>query len=244
MPRTKIEKIWLGGAVAVALLLAVIGYFFLIGPQRAKTHDVRGQVADAQLQTTTLQSRIISLTSEQKQLASFRAKLAEAQKALPTLDDLSANPALLRSLQKIARQSSTSVSSLTIGDPTAVAAPAATSTSTASPAPSSSSASATSTAPVGSTTTTATSLYSVDITASVSGSTNGLTGFLTRLQQNQPRAVLISGVTMGGATGTGSRGEQTMSLTMTAFVRPSAAAAAATTGLPGTTATPTTTDTP
>ncbi|MBE7190223.1 hypothetical protein [Jatrophihabitans endophyticus] len=239
MPRTRIEKLWLGGAVAVGLLIAVIGYFFLVSPQRAKTTDVQAQVSSAQLQATTLQSRITSLTAEQKKAASFRKALAQARAALPTADDLAATPALLRSLQAIARQSSTSVSSLTVGDPAALTPPAteATSTDSSSAAPSSSSAAPTST------TAPASSLYSVAVTASVSGSTKQLTDFLDRLQHHQPRAVLISGVTIGGAATTG-KGGDTMSLTMTAFVRPSAAAAAPTTGLPGTTATPTTTDTP
>ncbi|WP_375488667.1 hypothetical protein [uncultured Jatrophihabitans sp.] len=226
MTRTRTERFWLGGGVAVALLMAVVGYFFLISPQRAETADVQGQVANAQLQATTLQSRIVSLTAEQKKLPTYRAALAQAQAGLPSLDDQSANPSLLRSLQAIARATSTSVSTLTVAAPSASAAPAAP-TGSASGGSASPSASPSSTAASGAVVASS-SLYSVAITAAVSGTTSNLTAFLTRLQLHQPRALLVSGVTIGTAgTQPGAHSDQTMTLTMTAFVRPSSAAAPA-----------------
>ena len=244
MPRTQIEKLWLGGAAIAALLIAVVGYFFLVSPQRARTSSVEDQVSSAQLQTVSLQARITSLTSEQKKASSFRAALAQARGALPTLDDLSATPALLKSLQAIAHQSSTSVSSLTVGDPAAVIATPAVADATTPTATPSTSASSSVGAPA---VAPAPSLYSVAVTASVSGTTKGLIGFLDRLQHHQPRAVLVSAVTMNGGSTVGQKpGGETMSLTMTAFVRPSSTAPVASTGTPtsGTVATPTSTNTP
>lgn len=224
MARTQAEKLWLGGTGAVALLLVVIGYFFLINPQRAQTADVEDQVSSAQLQGTTLQSRITSLTSQTKKLAAYQRALAQARQALPSSDDLNATPQLLRSLQQIGRLTSTSVSSLTVGAPAAVEAAVAATDPAAAPASSSESSAAPGVPPAAP----APTLYSVAITATVAGSSSHLDAFLAKLQHDQPRAVLISAVTIGsqsqGGPGGGSGG--TLNLTMTAFVRPGAAAAA------------------
>jgi hypothetical protein len=80
-----------------------------------------------------------------------------------------------------------------------------------------------------------TGLYSLPITAQVSGTTTQLAAFLTQLQTVQPRAVLItqitqtatvangSGSSSGASPGSGSA-TTTLQLTMSAFVAPSSAA--------------------
>ena len=42
MPRTQTERLWIGGGAVLALIVTVIGYFFLIGPQRSKTAERPG----------------------------------------------------------------------------------------------------------------------------------------------------------------------------------------------------------
>jgi hypothetical protein len=218
MPRTRTEKLWIGGSGAVATLIIVVGYFFLISPQRAQTSSVQEQVDSARLQGLSLQTRITTLTSQTRRMATYKKELRAAQQALPSGDDLNATPDLLRSLQAIGAATSTSVSSLTVGTPaalTAPVAPAATSPTAAASSTSSAATAATGAAP-------AAALYTVAITADVSGSTSGLTAFLTRLQTRQPRAVLVTGVTLGAhaASGAAGSGRSSLTLTMTAFVRP------------------------
>jgi hypothetical protein len=73
-------------------------------------------------------------------------------------------------------------------------------------------------------------VYSISITASLSGTSAGLDNFLEQLQVVQPRAVLITQIaentsapTAGQATVTGTT---TLQLTMQAFVAPPAVAVA------------------
>jgi hypothetical protein len=235
MRRTRNEQLWIGAGAALAALIVVIGYFFLISPQRARTSNVQGQVGSARLEGLALQARITTLTSQTRRMASYKKALLAAEQALPASDDLDATPAFLRTLQTMGTATSTSVSSLTVGSPTAVvaAAPAATSSSSGASAPA-----APAVAP-------AASLYSVAITADVSGSTPALEAFLTSLQSHQPRAVLVTGVTLAdhAAPGASAKHGSTLNLTMTAFVRPSAVPTSTTPATPGAPA-PSATSTP
>src|SRR4051812_41549793 len=84
MPKTQSEKVWLGVGLLVALVVALVGYFFFIGPQRSTTSDVDGQVTSAQSQNDSLQVRINSLDAQNRKLSTYRAALERAQLALPT----------------------------------------------------------------------------------------------------------------------------------------------------------------
>ena len=215
MPRTQSERLWVAGAAVLALLLAVTGYFLLIGPQRARTAAVKDNVASTSFQATTLQSRLTSLVQQSKQIATYRAGLTRAQQALPAASDLTATPALLRSLAATAATTSTSITSLTVGDP-APFTPAVTSTPAA--APSSSSTDTTSAAPVAAAPASTTALSTIAVGATVTGSTAHLTQFLAALQTGQPRALLVTAATLSGHGGTGPD-VSSLNLTMSAFVR-------------------------
>ena len=214
MPRTQSERLWVAGAAVLALLLAVTGYFLLIGPQRARTAAVKDDVASTSFQATTLQSRLTSLVQQSKQIATYRAGLTRAQQALPAASDLTATPALLRSLAATAATTSTSITSLTVGDP-APFTPAATSTPAAAP---SSSSTDTTTTPVAAAPASATALSTIAVGVTVTGSTAHLTQFLSALQTGQPRALLVTAATLAGHGGTGPD-VSSLNLTMSAFVR-------------------------
>lgn len=225
MARERSERLWIGGAAAVAFLVVLIGWFFLISPQRDETADVEGQVLNAQLQNDTLQARIAKLGGEKKAMAKYKADLLAAQEALPATSDMSA---FLRTVQRIGAASGAKVTSLTVGTATA-ASPAA-----AAPAPSGSA----STDPAATAPAAGTGIQQIPITASVTGTPAALKRFLVQLQSVQPRAVLLTGIgqtTQGDQAKQGAAGLQ---LTMQAFVLPAASggsAAASATPSPSTT---------
>jgi Tfp pilus assembly protein PilO len=223
MERTSTEKLWLIGAALVAFVIVVIGYFFFISPQRDQTVQVGEQITTAQLENQTLQSRIGALASQNKKLATYQQTLQKAELALPATSSM---PDFLRTLQSIGNATSTTFTSLTVGIPEALVAPAAV-------APTSGQ---TSSAPTtsGTTAPAAASIYSIPITTTVTGTPAQLSEFLTQLQSVQPRAVLITLITQGATspnattTSKGGGGQSNLSLTMEAFVAPAANAAAPT----------------
>jgi type IV pilus assembly protein PilO len=228
MVKSTQERLWLIGGSASAFLMILIGYFFLISPERSTTQTVRDQISAARVQTESLQKRIDQLTVQNKDLDRFRNKVAVLKLALPSTSGL---PDFLRSLQALGNASLTDVTSLTVGPPKDVV-PAA----PAGETPAAPSATASSTAPPAGTVPAAGAaveghVYALAITAQVSGSTSRLNEFLDQLQSVQPRAVLITAITVGttgvggGAPTSGATGT-TMQLTMQAFVAPASSAPA------------------
>lgn len=220
MVKSPQERLWLVGGVLAAVVVTLIGYFLLISPERANTQSVEDQVATAEQQATTLQHRIDELTIQNKDLAKYRANVAQLRQALPTTSGL---PDFLRTLQGLGNATRADVTSLTVGAPADVStlpggapAPAA---STSAP---NGAASSTSTVNQPAASAGGPHIYALAITALVTGSTTQLADFLDQLQSVQPRAVLISQITVGAgaAGGTGAATSSSMSLTMKAFVAP------------------------
>ncbi|HEX3334934.1 MAG TPA: hypothetical protein VHS54_00645 [Jatrophihabitans sp.] len=223
VPRSQTERLWLIGGGLVAFVLLLIGYFFFISPQRSQTSDVNSQIVTAKQANAQLQQRLDALRQQNKNLPKYKADLAKARLALPATTGV---PDFLRTLQALGNATNISVSSLTFGQPApaTVAAPVPTAnptdtaSSTVSPATTAQPASPSA------------GVYSISITASVSGTSAALDNFLEQLQVVQPRAVLITqiaetvlapGAAQGAVTGT-----TTLQLSMQAFVAPAAAAPA------------------
>ena len=218
MPRSQLERLWLGGAGLAALLMLVIGYFFFISPQRDETGRIQSQTAAAQTQNAALQAKIASLQQQAKELPKYEAQLAQAHLALPSTSGL---PDFLRTVQAIGSQTLAKVTSLSMSAPAdvtslAAAAPAPTASATATASPGA--------APQGPSVAGA-HVYALPISATVSGSVSQLAAFLTQLQAVQPRAVLISQLNLSaGSTTKGAASASTLTLTMQAFVAPASAA--------------------
>jgi len=214
-PRSAAERMWILGGTVGGLVLVLIGYFLLIGPQRSTTSSVKQQVAAAQAQEQSLATRIAALRNDYKNLPKYEAQLAAAQAALPAGSGVTD---LLRELQTIGAATSTTVSSVSIGTPTAVA-PASTSASSTT---------STTTAPP--TAATPSGIYSMTISASVAGSASGLNKFLQQLQEVQPRAVLITQLTEANTASTSGETDRasTLSLSMLAFMTSNSSTATST----------------
>ncbi|SHH61590.1 type IV pilus assembly protein PilO [Jatrophihabitans endophyticus] len=220
MAASRAERLHVGGAAVVALVIALVGWFLLISPQRSDSADVQDQTANAELQNTVLQGRINQLTAEKKKAATYGAALAKARAALPSTSDMAA---FLRHVQSIGSATSTKVTSISVDAAKAVESSApvvgATTSPTASASPTASSATDSSTTAAAS----GTGLYSVPISASVTGTQRNLARFLTELQSGQPRAVLLTSVTRGQDAAGGSL--TALQLEMQAFVAPETNAA-------------------
>ena len=231
MGRTQLERLWMIGAGIVAFALVAIGYFFFVSPQRDTTSSVDGQVSAARAQNDVLQLRISHLAAQNKQLATYQRTLSQARLALPASTGI---PDFLRTLQAIGSSTGSDVSTLTVGDPVSVAGTTPTPTNTTA----NNNAAAT-TAPGANAAANGpgSGIYSMTISAQVTGSTKALGAFLTQLQQVQPRAVLISQITEstgttanGAASAAASPGSATLQISMQAFVALSSALTGATPG--------------
>lgn len=214
MGTQRLERLHLVGAGVLALVIALVGWFLLISPQRDETADIQSQTANAELANLTLQSRVLQLGGQQKQAQQYRAALRAARTALP---DTTGAAAFLRQLQAIGSATDTRVTTVSVGTlaPASIA-PAPVAPAAPSPAPSSAAPSgAAPSAPGGA----ASGVLQLPITATVGGTTRALSRFLTRLQSSAGgRAVLVTSVIRSSSD----RGASTLQLSMTAFVAPAA----------------------
>jgi Tfp pilus assembly protein PilO len=219
VPRSQVERLWLVAGGLVAFVMLLIGYFFFISPQRSSTSEVNQQTATAQQQNAVLQARLDALREQNKNLNKYKAQLAAAQQALPSTSGTSD---FLRTLQSLGAATLTDVTQLTVGQPVDVT-PVAAAQPTASGAAATTAAAPTQSAAPAAPVATTPGLYALPITASVSGSAPALSKFLDQLQAVQPRAVLISSITMTAGTTdqNQSADSYTLQLTMQAFVAPS-----------------------
>jgi len=202
MPTKDRERLLVGGAVMAALLMLLVGYFALVGPQRGKTRNIEAQVADATTQNSVLSNKISTLSQQNRDLKKYEQDLATQEKALPSENDLNT---FLRTLEGLGTATG-SDASFTAGSPVDVTA-GGTATSAAD------------TATASGLTVNGKHIYALPITAQVTGTVASLSQFLDELQAQQPRALLITQVTetkssSAKAANTG------LSLTMQAFVAP------------------------
>ncbi|MDT4913828.1 MAG: hypothetical protein QOC66_2956 [Pseudonocardiales bacterium] len=221
------ERLWLTGGALAAVVMLLIGYFMLISPERADTQTVEDQVAVAEQQTASLQQRIDALIVQNKNLARYRTNVAQLRRALPATSGL---PDFLRTLQSLGNATLANVTSLTVGPPADVSALSGGTPASPSAAPSTGSTTSKPAAnPAAAAAAAGPHIYALSITAQVTGSSTQLAEFLDQLQSVQPRAVLISQITLGegAAAASGGATSNSMGLTMKAFVAPADAAEAA-----------------
>jgi Tfp pilus assembly protein PilO len=111
------ERLWLAGGGAAALVLFLLGWFFLIGPQRAETASLRDQKATAEQELARLRAHLAELTEQSGKLPQYQSDLTRAQQALPS------DPALsdfLRELSAAGDATGVSVTDVAAGKPTTV----------------------------------------------------------------------------------------------------------------------------
>lgn len=194
-PSLRGERLWLPVGIVATALIAIVGWMLLVSPLRSETSDIKAQTATTTTQVDALRKQIATLQAQQADLPTFQAELGAAQAALPNTSGM---PQLLRTLQDLGTASGTSVTAV------AATAPAA------GTAGGSDAGAAPVTTPVG-------IVYRIPVTITAKGAYDGLTVFLTKLQQEQPRALLVTGISeTADTTGT------TLTVTSVAFMAPTA----------------------
>ncbi len=213
--RSQNRRLWLGGGAAVAILILVVGWFFVISPQLSATAAIRDQADSAQLQNSALQAKNSKLKKENDNVATLRAGLAAALAELPSDGGL---PAFTRQLSAQATANSVTLTSVLVGAVLpvagAVAAPAA------APTTETGTAAGTTAAPAA---TSAGGLMQIPVSLVVTGLGKNDIAFLKALQVTGPRRALVSAIQLapsGGGTATGIDGPCTLSLTVTIFSAP------------------------
>lgn len=160
---------------------------------------LRDDTAATTSQAATVDQQVDTLRAQVADLRAQQADLpayrAQLKAAQAALPTTAALPAFLRMLQDLGTTTGTTVTALDATEPDG-----------------STGATGNGAAGVG-------AVYEVPITVTVSGSYDGLTAFTEALQDKQPRAVLVDTVSESAA-----EGKTTLTLSMTAFVAPTAGA--------------------
>ncbi|HEU5110613.1 MAG TPA: type 4a pilus biogenesis protein PilO [Micromonosporaceae bacterium] len=162
-------RIWALAGVLAGAALILIGWFLLIGPQRAETGSLHERVTASEDQAIVLQRRLTELREQAEQLPRYRAELAANRKALPAVPD---TPDFVRDVQAAGEQTGVAVTGVNVGEPT--------SGSEDDPAA-------------------GTGVFTLPITLTCQGSASQIQSFLDQLQRERPRAVLIKAVALSPA---------------------------------------------
>ncbi|MGB8649505.1 MAG: hypothetical protein WCD35_02465 [Mycobacteriales bacterium] len=185
-------KQWVALTVVGVLAVGAGGWFLVISPKRSEAADVRSRVEQEANANNSLQTQLVMLKAQQKNLPQQQAKLAAAAAKIPDNPSL---PSLIRALSKAADDTGVELVSLSPGMPTAVAAapgaaavqPAGAAPAGAAAAPSGASASS-----IGSG---AGTLQSISVTLNIAGGYFQAEQFFDRLE-NLSRAFKVTNFTM------------------------------------------------
>ncbi|HEY2042921.1 MAG TPA: hypothetical protein VGH11_09610 [Jatrophihabitans sp.] len=177
MSMTQDKRFWVFGGAAVAVLVAALSWLFIIGPTMSDTSSLRSQQSEAQLQNSTLTSKINSLKSQNDSIASLRTDLAAAAAALPTTSGL---PDFTREITVQAVTTGVGVSNITVGAITPYGTSAAAAAASSNPAG---------------------KLYAIPVTITSIGPVKNQFAFLKALQQVGPRQVLVNSTSFSPGAG-------------------------------------------
>ena len=113
------DRVWMIGGALGAVVLLAIGWFMFVGPKKSETNALHEQAAVAELKLGTRQRELAELRRQDALLPQYRAELAAARLALPTVAGLSD---FLRELQTAGDAAAVSVSGVIVGVPSQVTA--------------------------------------------------------------------------------------------------------------------------
>ena len=84
------SRLWLAGGTLAALLALVLGWLFVVSPQRAKAADLNSQADQIVSANASLVTQIAELKREFANLPATQAQLAQYSQRIPATADLSA----------------------------------------------------------------------------------------------------------------------------------------------------------
>jgi hypothetical protein len=167
------KRVWVGGGVLAAVLIAVVSWFMVIGPELSSAAGLRSEASNAELQNVVTQSKVTKLKSQAENVAALNASLASALEALPRSSGL---PAFTRQLSAQATGSGVRVASIVVGAMSLTAGQSpATTTSAVSPSASGGD-----------------GVYAIPVTVVSSGSLVHELSFLNAIQTLGPRRALVT----------------------------------------------------
>lgn len=105
---------WTLGAVLVAVMILVAGWFLLISPKRGEVADLQVQTQTQTRTNSTLETELAVLKEQNKDLPEKQAELAALRTKIPETPEL---PTYIREMQDIGRQSGVTFASLTPATP-------------------------------------------------------------------------------------------------------------------------------
>lgn len=109
-----VARIWAICGAAVIVVLALAGWFLVIGPKFTEADGVRRQADDTRMQLVSLRRKIAGLDEQQAQLPAYRAALKANRAALPTDSGV---PDFLRQLQSSGELTGVAVSGFSAATP-------------------------------------------------------------------------------------------------------------------------------
>lgn len=181
--RTQDKRLWLGGGALTAVLIVLLGWFFVIDPELSAASSTWNDAESVRMQNTVLEAKNTRLKAQNDDVAALRAGLADALAALPFDSGL---PAFTRQVSKQAAETSVVLSSVVVAGAVPVAeAAAAAGATTADPE---------ATIPT-------TGLVAISVTVVGIGSCSADMEFLKAIQVTGPRRALVTDVQLTPATG-------------------------------------------
>ena len=107
-------RLWVLGGMAIIVLLALGGWFLLIGPKFSEAADVRAQADDTRVQLVALRKKLAGLDEKRAQLPQFTARLRVNRAALPGDSGV---PDFLRQLEASGELTGVTVSGFSVAAP-------------------------------------------------------------------------------------------------------------------------------
>lgn len=164
-PRT---AMWIGGAVALAVLALVASYLLVIGPQRADAASLATERLEAVQKNEQIVEETARLKGQYATLGERKAELASLLAQFPAEADV---PALLTQLSAYSAESGVTVTGVTTTTPVVHAGAAA---------------AATASGPI---------IVDIPVTLTVAGSFSGTELFVKKIQADMQRTLTVSKVT-------------------------------------------------
>jgi Tfp pilus assembly protein PilO len=189
-------KVWIGGTVALAVLLLVAAWFLLIDPVVARAATDTAAAETQRDQNDLLELEIAKLAEQSTHLEEYKAELASLRVEMPSATD----PAnLSRDLDTMADGAGVTITSLQPSVPemfVPTAATAATSvTADAATVTDDDATNGTADAAAAEETTAVAGFYQVPVSVTVMGSYDASVAFLRSLQDESGRLFLVSSIT-------------------------------------------------
>lgn len=194
------RRVWLGGGVAVTVLVLLAGWLLLVQPQLSATADTRTRTEDAQLQNSTLAGKVSTLKAADRNLPALVSGLRSTRQQLPITSGLST---FTDQLGRQAAAAKVTVTSIAVGTASVVTAAVPVPAATAATGTGAITENAPAGATTGGTGGPAGQLYQVQVTLITTGGLSQQRGFLTAVQHEGPRAALVTSIQLAPATDAG-----------------------------------------